>query len=146
MIHFFLLHFVCFLSFLVPDNSIGDEGAFALSSALRINTTLTKLSLMRQDNCFSSLFCFVPFITKELGSTENKISDRGARALSEAVKANTTMTKLYLTGKIFFFQNGHCVSSHMLYFHYQGNKIAEEVKDEIKESMSPMKPFRFGSS
>ena len=52
----------------MSDNSIGDEGAFALSSALRKNKTLTKLSLMRES--IVSWFSDVFFIHRELFSKQ----------------------------------------------------------------------------
>lgn len=104
------LHLGCKFSFLftskllifivlIVGNSIRDEGAFALSSALRTNTTLTKLSLMRKILFGFSLDTSFSVWKRFSKTTENKISDCGARALSEAVKNNTTMTKLYLSGK-----------------------------------------------
>ncbi|KAI8596099.1 hypothetical protein EDD21DRAFT_448106, partial [Dissophora ornata] len=57
----------------LEDNSIGDEGALALSKALKTNTTLTTLDL-----------------------EDNSIGDEGALALSNALKTNTTLITLYL--------------------------------------------------
>ena len=54
-------------------NSIGDNGAVALSEALKTNLTLTSLELRN-----------------------NKIGDNGAVALSEALKINPTLTTLDL--------------------------------------------------
>ncbi|KAI8604594.1 hypothetical protein EDD21DRAFT_411928 [Dissophora ornata] len=55
------------------DNSIGKEGALALSGALKTNTTLTTLNFYH-----------------------NSIGNEGALALSEALKTNTTLTTLKL--------------------------------------------------
>ncbi|KAG0007408.1 hypothetical protein BGZ82_005419, partial [Podila clonocystis] len=54
-------------------NSIGDNGAQALSEALKTNSTLTTLNL-----------------------SGNSIGNNGAQALSEALKTNPTLTTLNL--------------------------------------------------
>ena len=66
--------------------------------------------------------------------------------MSEAVKNNTTMTKLYLSGEHISNSKVDQTFKKTLVYHHSGNKIADEVKDEIKGTMSPMKPFRFGWS
>ncbi|KAK5797001.1 hypothetical protein F5H01DRAFT_125986 [Linnemannia elongata] len=57
-------------------NSIGDNGAIALSEALKTNSTLITLELR-----------------------DNSIGDNGAIALSDALKANSTLTILNLKKK-----------------------------------------------
>ncbi|KAF9992191.1 hypothetical protein BGZ80_008662, partial [Entomortierella chlamydospora] len=56
---------------IMNNNSIGDNGAQALSEALKTNSTLTTLSLWH-----------------------DSIGPNGAQALSEALKANSTLTTL----------------------------------------------------
>ena len=79
-------------------NKIGDAGATSLSEALKSNTTLTELDLRCEDKrkkthkrhpstIHSSLF---------ITSTDNNIGATGASSLSEALKSNTTLTKLNL--------------------------------------------------
>ncbi|KAI8598054.1 hypothetical protein EDD21DRAFT_407131 [Dissophora ornata] len=58
----------------LEKNSIGDEGTLALSEALKTNTTLTTLNL-----------------------ENNSIGNEGALALSEALKTNTALITLDLT-------------------------------------------------
>ena len=79
-----------------------EAGATSLSEALKSNTTLTRLHLWSEDkkkedtqktSINNSLFSFL-FIP-----TGNKIGDTGAASLSEALKSNTTLTKLNLNGK-----------------------------------------------
>ena len=55
------------------NNSIGDEGAIALSDSLKSNSTLTELNL-----------------------ESNSIGDSGARSLSDSLKSNSTLTTLDL--------------------------------------------------
>ncbi|KAF9110697.1 hypothetical protein BGX30_007888, partial [Mortierella sp. GBA39] len=57
----------------LDDNKIGDNGAVALSEALKTNSTMTTLNLRH-----------------------NRIEDNGAVALSEALKTNSTLTTLDL--------------------------------------------------
>ena len=79
-------------------NEMGDEGARALSEALKVNTTLDTLKLScEQEESEDGR-------TAEIGSNQyqqagNKIGDEGARALSEALKTNTTLQSLNLRGE-----------------------------------------------
>ena len=83
-------------------NEFGDTGATSLSEALKSNTTLTQLNLMGEkkrkkthkrhpstNQSFHFLFT----------STDNKIGERGSTSLSEALKSNTTLTTLNLSGE-----------------------------------------------
>ena len=79
-------------------NNIGDTGATSLSEALKSNTTLAILYLDRQDKRRkahkrhpSTIHSFIHI------STGNIIGETGATSLSEALKSNTTLTKLYLS-------------------------------------------------
>jgi hypothetical protein len=90
-----------FFSFLFSSigNEIGCTGVTSLSEALKSNTTLTKLNLNCEDKRKkthkrhpSTIYPFsLLFI-----STVNNIEYIGATALSEALKSNTTLTKLCL--------------------------------------------------
>ena len=81
------------------DNEIGEAGATSLSESLKSNTTLTEFHLCGKDKRkkthkrhpsanHSFHFHFI--------STDNNIGERGTTSLSEALKSNTTLTKLDL--------------------------------------------------
>ena len=83
-------------------NAIGDEGANALSEALRVNTCLTSLDL--SGNCIgnegaNSLFGALRVNTSltSLNLSENCIGDEGVNSLAEALRVNTSLTSLYLS-------------------------------------------------
>ena len=78
---------------------MGDEGAIALSKALKENTTLTKLYLNSEQT-----------LTRNGGQNEipqnslrhntvNFIGKEGMRHLSKALETNTTLTLLSVGGK-----------------------------------------------
>ena len=83
------------------DNSIGDTGASSLSDALKSNKTLTQLYLRREHkrnnaqmaSINNQLFSFFA------ESTGNMIGDAGRASLRDALKSNTTLTKLNLSGE-----------------------------------------------
>ena len=94
--HSSTIHSFSFL-FTSTGNDIGESGATSLSEVLKSNTTLTKLNLSCEDKRrhtkgihqqFTLSFLFI--------STDNSIGDTGASSLSEALKSNTTLTKLDL--------------------------------------------------
>ena len=70
-----------------------------MSEALKSNTTLTELNLTCENarhtkddhQQFTFLLRFI--------STDNDIGETGATSLSESLKSNTTLTKLYLCGE-----------------------------------------------
>ena len=68
-----------------------------MSEALKVNTTLTTLDLdgVKQ---YSHQLTTMPKMAQQQQrhKTENKIGDEGARALSETLKVNTTLTTLDL--------------------------------------------------
>ena len=70
------------------DNTIGDEGAKAISESLKINTLLTILDLHCDENIWNE---------KWLG---NGIGKEGARAISYLLKNNTSLTMLDLYSEI----------------------------------------------
>ena len=85
-------------AFLVTSigNHIGDTGATSLSESLKSNTTLTKLNLGREDKRRHTKDIHNGSLFLSLGMNRNKIGDTGAKSLSEALKSNTTLTKLNL--------------------------------------------------
>ena len=80
-------------------NGIGDRGATSVSDALKSNTTLTKLCVggeHKETTQMTSINNLLFYILIE--STGNDIGYRGATSLSDALKSNTTLTKLDLSG------------------------------------------------
>ena len=68
-----------------------------MSDALKSNTTLTELSLWSEDkrnNTITSINNSLFSILIKL--TDNCIGYKGAKSMSDALKSNTTLTKLYL--------------------------------------------------
>ena len=76
-------------------NNIGDEGAGALSEALKTNTTLQSLELGgEQEGCDDQTI--VDVANNQHHQAGNIIGDDGTRALCEALKTNTTLQSLDL--------------------------------------------------
>ena len=78
-------------------NNIGDPGVSSLSSALKVNSSLTLLNLYSIDlfylrNATLLCFCFVIM---------NSFGEKGASSLSEALKVNSSLTHLDI-GETFF--------------------------------------------
>ena len=66
-----------------------------IGESLKINTTLTYLGLWSNDmiqifNITNNIYIF---------RTDNKIGTEGAKSLSEALKINSSLTKLNLSGE-----------------------------------------------
>ena len=82
-------------------NSIGETGATSLSDALKSNTTLTKLNLWREHKRDNTQMASInnPLFSILIKSTGNNIGETGATSLSDALKSNTTLTKLNLRGE-----------------------------------------------
>ena len=82
-------------------NKIGERGATSLSDALKSNTTLTKLYLGGEDKRNSTQMASVnkPLFPILIKPTGNKIGERGATSLGDALKSNTTLTELDLRGE-----------------------------------------------
>ena len=79
------------------ENNIGETGATSLSDALKSNTTLTQLDLSREDKRNNTNGIHQQSTLSILNkSTENRIGEAGATSLSDALKSNTTLTKLDL--------------------------------------------------
>ena len=85
---------MCFLSH--QDNKIQVEGVRALSEALKVNTTLTALNLKSVQQQQNKAQQPHRANIDEKNTAVNMIQDEGARALSEALKVNTTLTTLNL--------------------------------------------------
>ena len=77
------------------DKPCKTEGATLLSEMLKANTTLTRLDIGGQDRRRHKKTSNngSPFFTLVL-PTANFIEERGAEALSEALKSNTTLREL----------------------------------------------------
>ena len=84
------------------DNTIGARGATSLSESLKVNTTLVEIDLSgkkqrkKTHKRHPSTIHSFPFI---ITSTGNKVGDTGVASLSEALKSNTTLTELNLSGQ-----------------------------------------------
>ena len=81
------------------DNSIGTKGMKKITESLKTNTTLTKLiaygyEKINQDNDKQTKEWNEIHI--QLKWTANNIGAEGAKAISELLKNNTTLTKLSL--------------------------------------------------
>ena len=83
------------------DNKIGYAGAISLSDALKSNTKLAKLNLCGKDkkkqhkndtHQHSTLSVLIKL-------SDNIIGETGATSFSDALKSNTTLTKLDLSGE-----------------------------------------------
>ena len=80
-------------------NKIGETGTTSLSDALKSNTTLIELNLSGENkrNNTQMISTNNPFFFIIIISTDNAIGERGATSLSDALKSNTTLTKLDLS-------------------------------------------------
>ena len=84
------------------DNGIGDTGATSLSDGLKTNTTLTELCLWGKTQNNQSFFFNKKIIHFHPNNNlDNEIRNHGAKALSNALKINTTITDLDLESKDF---------------------------------------------
>ncbi len=92
-------------------NGIGDMGATSLAGALRANTTLATLSMWgacvasppprhdRMPACMRGVRIRRSGLTRCGGAcADNHIGEEGARALALALRGNTALTRLNLTG------------------------------------------------
>ena len=66
------------------DCALGDAGAWEVEGALRVNTTLTHLSMHR-----------------------NAVGDAGTREMAAALRVNTTLVNLALGGRWYSSETGH---------------------------------------
>jgi hypothetical protein len=100
-------------------NDIGDTGVTSLSEALRSNTTLTELDLDGEDDrkktrnrhplTIHSFFLLI--------QTGNYIEDTGATSLSDALKSNTTLTKVNLKCEYKRRHKRHSSTIHSFHFY-----------------------------
>lgn len=84
-------------------NEIGDKGALALASVLKVNKTVTCLNLTDcaiKDMVAEALFKALEANTsiKEINLSYNSITSGGIKALANMLKANNTITKIHLAG------------------------------------------------
>ena len=80
---------------LLIENGLGDEGVIYLSSALKVNSTITQLKISgKPEN--SSIMIFMTYIVFNL-LIGNYVGDEGAKCLGEALKVNTGLTQLALS-------------------------------------------------
>ena len=79
-------------------NIIGEIEATSLSDALKSNKTLTQLNLggKHKRNSTQTASINNPFFFILIKSTGENIGETGATSLSDALKANTTLTELNL--------------------------------------------------
>ena len=69
-----------------------------MSESLKVNTTLTMLSLEREQQ--QKTRCKNAASSTAISKAENNIHEGGTSALSEALKVNTTLTALDMVGVI----------------------------------------------
>ena len=77
-------------------NGIGKEGAIALSETLKTNTTLQSLQLFCEQEERDENEWVADIANSKHQQAVNEIGAEGARALSEALKTNTTLQSLNL--------------------------------------------------
>ena len=88
------------------DNKIGVDGARAIVDAMRVNSSVQQLHLVRLccrvllDVCFTfvslnSPFC-IPFLTLIVLQKKSNIGDDGAMAIADVMRVNSSVQELYL--------------------------------------------------
>ncbi|KJE90736.1 TKL/IRAK protein kinase [Capsaspora owczarzaki ATCC 30864] len=85
----------------LSQQDIGDAEAQAIAQALTENTTVTRLSMYKNQVSDAGALSVAQALelnktVKELYLSENQIGDAGAQAIAEALKVNTTVTALVL--------------------------------------------------
>ena len=80
-------------------NGTGDEGARALSEALKTNTTLHSLILEGEQEESEEDGLSADIAENQHQQADNEIGDEGARALSDALKTNITLQTLNLSSE-----------------------------------------------
>ena len=78
-------------------NKIGESGVRALSKALKANTTLATLDLECEQEESDEDGLIAIIANNKHKQAGNKIGTEGARALSDALKTNTTLQSLNLS-------------------------------------------------
>ena len=81
-------------------NNIRERGATSLSDALKSNTTITQLILSGEDIGNNTQMASInsPLFPILIKPTGNHIGETGATSLSDALKSNTTLIELDLSG------------------------------------------------
>ena len=88
------------------SNEIGDDGACVIADAMRVNSSLQWLDLVRLCCCtlldifFTCVslkfpFCF-SFLALNVSQSNNEIGDDGARAIADAMRVNSSVQTLRL--------------------------------------------------
>jgi hypothetical protein len=91
---------------LVSVNAIGGAGAAAIAEALIVNTTITSVELAGWCRapagpraCLWSFMCIAVRWNLCLGLADNGIGGAGAAAIAEALKLNTSITRMDMLGE-----------------------------------------------
>ena len=89
---------LCSILITSTGNNIGEAGATSLSESLKTNTTLTELYMDCDDKNTQRAYTNkqITFFFFFTALTGNDIGNTGTTSLSEALKSNTTLTKLSL--------------------------------------------------
>ena len=88
------------------SNDFGADGASAIADAMRVNSSVQTLDLVRLccrmllDVFFTFVSLNAPFLfqclTLNVSQGHNKIGDDGARAVADAMRVNSSVQQLYL--------------------------------------------------
>ena len=87
-------------------NRLGADGASAIADAMRVNSSVQTLDLVRLCCCtlldifFTCVslkfpFCF-SFLALNVSQRNNKFGDDGARAIADAMRVNSSVQQLWL--------------------------------------------------
>ena len=76
-------------------NLIGPEGTKSISEALKVNSSLQELSLIRDEEIWKEMK-WKKCIYKEKTIIGNSIGDEGAKSICDALRINTSLTTLNL--------------------------------------------------
>ena len=84
----------------ISDNRISDDGAIALSECLEANSTLIELKMSSNNiSCkVADKKFYMNNALQKLDISSNKISDDGTIALSDCLRANTTLREVKMSG------------------------------------------------
>ena len=88
----------------VLETAIGAAGAAAIADALTTNTTVTKLNLDGESvptaaRCFRVNVFLCSYLRASTVGTGNDIGETGAAMIAHALKLNTTVTNVSLSGE-----------------------------------------------
>ena len=115
--------------------TLNSEGAVTLCKALKTNTSLTKLGLIsaysRESKCFGIYkYCSFLLMSK---TTENELDERGATSLSDALKSNSTLTKLDLEGEKKKETKHKRFLSAINFFPFSSNKQTTRLEKQVQK-------------